>query len=154
MDKNCFGALIPGGYICICCVPGSAPPSTSASAVSVHVPDLSALPSLRHCLLSLPVPVSVPVPGSSASLSVSAVCLGPFLRLHLHLLCLCLCLICVLLRRFVCDCAWVVRSSICVCCVPGSVLLSASASAVCLCLCLVCQLLCLCLLYLWLCQKR
>ena len=108
-------AACPGVYgcawvvhfsVCVCCVPGSVPPSASASAVSVPVPDSSAPPSLRRRSLSLPVPVSVAVPGSSAPLSVSAVCLGPFLRLRLRLLC-------------VCTCAWFVGSSVYVCCVFG-----------------------------------
>ena len=99
-------AWVVRSSVCVCCVPGSVPPSASASAVSVPVPDLSALPSLCRRLLSLPVPVSVAVPGSSAPLSVSAVCLGPFLRLRLRLLC-------------VCACAWFVGSSVYVCCVFG-----------------------------------
>ena len=44
-------------------------------------------------------------------------------------ICLCLCLVCRLLRRCDCKCGWVVCSSVCVCCVPESVLPSASASA-------------------------
>ena len=102
------------------------------------------------------VAVTMGVAGLSAPLSVSAVCLGPFLRLRLRLLCLYLCLylVCRLLRRCDCGCGWVVRSSVCVCCMPGSVPLSTSAFAVCLCLCLVCRLLHLRLLCLWLCQKR
>ena len=80
------------------------------------------------------VAVTMAMTGSSAPLSVFAVCLDPFLRLHLHLrlLCLSLCLVCRLLRRFVCNCAWVVRSSVYICCMPGSVPLSTSKSAVCL----------------------
>ena len=100
------------------------------------------------------VVVTVDVAGLSAPLSVSAVCLGLFFSLRLHLLCLCLCLICLLLRCFVCDCAWVIRSSVCVCYVPRSDSPSASTFAMCLCLCLVCRRLRLCLLCLWLCQKR
>ena len=150
----CGCAWVVRSFVCVCCVPGSVPPCASASVVSVLVPDLSAPPSLRCRSLSLPVPVSMAVPGLSAPLSVSALCLGPFLRLYLHLLCLCLCLIRLLLRRFICGCAWVVRSSVCVCYVPGFVPPSASVSAVCLYLCLVCRLFRLLLLYLWLCQKR
>ena len=104
------------------------------------------------------------VAGSSTPLSVSALCLGPFLRLCLRLLCPCLCLYLVfwLLRHCDCGCGWVVRSSICVCCVLGSVLPSASAfvvsvsvpdlsapPALCLWLCLGRPLFCLCLLYVW-----
>ena len=102
------------------------------------------------------------VPGSSALLSVSAVCLGLFFRLRRHLLCLCLCQICRLLCRCDCGCGWVVRSSVCVRCMPGSVPPSASISAVfmlvpdlstppslCLWLCLGCLLLYLCLLCPW-----
>ena len=100
------------------------------------------------------VTVTVGVAGSSAPLSMSAMCLGLFLCLRLHLLYLCLCLICLLLRCFVCGCTWVVRSSVCVCCMPGWVPPSISAFAVCLYLCLVYQLLRLRLLCLWLCQKR
>ena len=88
---------------------------------------------------------------SSAPLSVSVVYLGLFLCLRLRLLCLCLYLVCQLLRCFVCSCAWVVRSSVYICCLPGSVPPSASLSAMCLCLCLVCPLFCLRLLCLWLC---
>ena len=100
------------------------------------------------------IAVTVGMAELSAPLSVSAVCLGPFLRLSLYLMCLCLYLICLLFRRFICSCAWVVCSFVCVCCVLGSVLSSASVSAVCLCLYLVCRLLHLRLLCLWLCQKR
>ena len=56
--------------------------------------------------------VSVPVPGSSAPLSVSAIDFA---------VAACSC---------VYGCPWVVRSSVCVCCVPGSVFLSTFASAV------------------------
>ena len=95
---------------------------------------------------------------------MSAMCLGPFLRLCLRLLCpcLCLCLVCWFFRRCDCWCGWVVRSSVCVCYVPGSVLFSTSIFAVfvplpdlstppllCLWLCLGCPLFCLCLLYTW-----
>ena len=93
---------------------------------------------------------------------MSAMCLGQFLCLRLRLLYLCLCLVCRFLRRDHCGCGWVVRSSVCVCCVPRSVLPSASTSAVpvpvldlstppslCLWLCLGRLLLCLCLLCAW-----
>ena len=150
----CGCAWVVRSSVCVCCKLGSVPLSASASAVFVPVPDSSAPPSLRRRSLSLPVPVFVAVPRSSVPLSVFVVCLSPFLSLRLHLLWLCLCLIRLLLRRFVCGYAWIVRSSVCVCCVPGSVPPSTSASTVCLCLCLVRRLLRLRLLCLWLCQKR
>ena len=78
------------------------------------------------------VAMTVGVAGSSSLLSVFAICQGSFLRLRLRLLCLCLCLypVCEFLHCCDCGCGWVVRSSVCVCYVPGSVFPSASASAV------------------------
>ena len=78
------------------------------------------------------VTVTVGVTASSAFLPISAVYLDLLLRLHLCLLCLYLCLVRRLFRRFVCDCAWVIRSSVCVCYVPGSVFPSAFTFTVCL----------------------
>ena len=99
------------------------------------------------------VAVTVGLAETSALMSVSAVCLGPFLRLCLCLLCLCvcLCLICRLLHCCNYGCGWVVRFSVCVCCVFGSVPLFASASAVSV---LVPDLFASPSLYLWLCMDR
>ena len=74
--------------------------------------------------------MSVAVLGSFAPLSMSAMYLGPFFRLRLRLLCLCLCLVCRLLRRCDCRYGWVLRSSVCVCCVLASVPPFVSASVV------------------------
>ena len=106
--------------------------------------------------------MSIAVFGSFASLSVSAIYLGPFLHLRPRLLCLYLCLVCWLLRRYDCGYGWVVRSSVCVCCILRSIPLSTSASAMsvrvpgllapsslCLWLCLAYLLFCLCLLFAW-----
>ena len=42
----CGCAWVVRSFVCVCCVPGSVPPSASTSAVSVPVPGLSAPPSV------------------------------------------------------------------------------------------------------------